>query len=239
MSVFRFREFSIQQTNAAMKVGTDAMLLGALCRFESPASILDIGTGTGVLSLMVAQRFRPEKVTAIEIEPSAVMDAAVNFSRAGFSTSFELIEQDIRQWKTDASFDGIISNPPFFEQSSKSNSHERNLARHTDELPFSDLMRISAKLLAPKGLLWIIVPTAALGTLTDAGETSGLYLQETVHLHGKPDTPVRTIVCFAKEPGEVTESVFIIRNVDGSYTEAYIALTRAFHAVDLSLSSRK
>jgi tRNA1Val (adenine37-N6)-methyltransferase len=239
MSSFRFREFSVRQTNAAMKVGTDAMLLGSLCRFISPLRILDIGTGTGVLSLMVAQRFQPDTITAIEIEPSAATDAAFNFSQANFTTCFELIEQDIRNWDTDTLYDGIISNPPFFEQSSKSGSHQRNLARHTDDLPFDDLVRIGARLLSPQGVFWIIVPTASLGTLTSSGEANGLYLQEIIHLHGKPETPVRVIVCFGKERCVPTASVFTIRNADGSYTDAYIALTKAFHAVDLSLSGRQ
>jgi tRNA1Val (adenine37-N6)-methyltransferase len=192
-----------------------------------------------VLSMMIAQRFHPRTITAVEIEPSAALDAAYNFSQASFDTIIELIQQDVRYWKSPQLFDGIITNPPYFEQSSKSDSHQRNLARHTDDLSFADLMAASARLLAPEGNVWVIVPTAALPGLNRAGEQNGLYLQEIIHIHGKPETPVRVVAHFRKEPTTLKESVFTIRNTDGSYTAAYIELTKEFHAVDLSLAGHK
>jgi tRNA1Val (adenine37-N6)-methyltransferase len=237
MSVFHFKHFSVRQTNSAMKVGTDAMLLGSLCQFHQPKQLLDIGTGTGVLSLMIAQRFQPQKITAIEIEPEAASDAAYNFALADFRVTFELIQHDIRTWQTDQLFDGIVSNPPFFEQSSKSTSQQRNLARHTDDLPFDDLMRIGSELLVPDGKLWMIAPTAALPVLESAGLSDGLFLQQIIHIHGKPETAVRIVLCFGKTDEALQESTFTIRNSDGSYTNEYIALTKDFHGVDLSLSN--
>lgn len=221
-----------------MKVGTDAMVLGALCRFDQPKHVLDIGTGTGVLSLMVAQRFQPETITAVELESAAAGDARFNFKQSPFSTQFELLEQDVRELPDDRLFDGIITNPPFFVHSSKSDSAERNRARHTDDLPFSDLMDCCARLLSDSGLLWMIVPTEARIPLEALGKARELFLRECIVIHGKPDTPVRVVLAFGKAPAEPKHAQLTIRTAAGHYTDAYFDLTREFHNVDLTQRSQ-
>lgn len=221
-----------------MKVGTDAMLLGSLCRFRDKGKLLDIGTGTGVLALMAAQRFQPESVTAIEIDAQAAEDAQYNFSQATFPTHFKLIRNNLLEWEPEFLFDGIITNPPYFEQSFKSHSLQRNLARHTDELPFPELMRWCSRFLSPEGNLWMIVPTAAEPVLIAAGAERGLFPQELITVYGKPGTAVRSVLCFGKTADAIRRSELTVRNADGTYTEAYIGLTRDFHDTDLSLQSR-
>lgn len=221
-----------------MKVGTDAMLLGSLCRFEKGGHLLDIGTGTGVLSLMAAQRFQPETVTAVEIDAQAAEDAQHNFSQADFPTHFQLVHENLLQWEPEQLFDGIVTNPPYFEQSSKSHSAQRNLARHTDELPFPGLMHWCARFLSPNGQLWMIVPVDAESVVLAAGTQNGLFPQEIIAIHGKPGTPVRSVLCFGKKAVEIVRSELTVRNADGTYTPTYIGLTRDFHHTDLSLQRR-
>ncbi|MES2554555.1 MAG: methyltransferase [Bacteroidota bacterium] len=223
-----------------MKVGTDAMILGSICSFPKPLkNLLDIGTGTGVLSLMLAQRFEPITITAIEIDQSASEDALYNFSQSPFSSKFNLINEDIRSLKITESFEAIVSNPPFFENSSKSESEQRNLARHTDNLSYTELLQKAASLLASNGLFWIIAPYESFNLLCSLGKENGLFVYQSVVINGKPNKPVRVVIAFSKDTSQSTATELTIRNDFGKYTESYIDLTRQFHAVDLSEQNRK
>jgi len=223
-----------------MKVGTDAMILGSICTFlESPKNILDIGTGTGVISLMLAQRFKPERITAIEIDEAASKDAQYNFNESNFPTTFNLIHQDIRLMKLDLTFDAIISNPPFFENSSKSISDQRNLARHTDNLSYADLMEAVASRLTNTGLFWVIVPYEVFDFLCNLGKDFGLSVFQYITIYGKPDKPIRSVVAFSKTIHQLTTDNLTIRDAFGNYTDSYIELTKSFHSVDLSQKKLK
>ncbi|MDH4473309.1 MAG: methyltransferase [Fluviicola sp.] len=240
MSSFRFKEFDIRQSNSAMKVGTDAMILGSICTFpKSPKNILDIGTGTGVLSLMLAQRFEPTTITAVEIDQSASDDALFNFSKSPFSSKLNLVNKDIRLLKPGELFDAIISNPPFFENSSKSESDQRNLARHTDNLAYQELLQIVASNLTSDGLFWVIVPYESFHSLCDFGKENAMYVSHSIIIYGKPNKPIRVVIAFSKTAAQSTTSELTIRDDFGKYTEAYIELTRQFHAVDLSDQNKK
>lgn len=211
------------------------MILGSICTFpRSPKNLLDIGTGTGVLSLMLAQRFHSLSVTAVEIDQSAADDALYNFHHSPFANRFNLLHEDIRLLKTEESFDAIISNPPFFENSSKSESEQRNLARHTDSLPYADLLQIASSRLAPQGLFWIIVPHELFDLLCDIGKEHALFLFHHSIIHGKPNKPVRAVIAFSKTASPSTYDELTIRDDSGNYTTSYIDLTRPFHAVDLT-----
>lgn len=235
MSSFRFKEFDIRQSNSAMKVGTDAMILGSICTFpKQPKNLLDIGAGTGVLSLMLAQRFDSITITAVEIDQSASDDALYNFSRSPFSSKLNLLNEDIRLLKITEPFDAIVSNPPFFENSSKSESDQRNLARHTDNLPYRELLQIAASCLTNNGLFWIIVPYESFNFLRDLGEENNLFVFHRIIIYGKPNKPIRVVIAYSKTVTESTTTELIIRDESGKYSDAYIELTKLFHAVDLS-----
>lgn len=236
MKPFLFKHFSVQQSHAAMKVGTDAMLLGSLCNFNRPKTLLDIGTGTGVLALMIAQRFSPDSITALEVDAEACRDARANFQAHPFSSDIRLIHSDLRTFRTETLFDGIISNPPFFENGSLSEHAGRNRARHTHELAFDDLFMCSAKLLAEHGQLYLILPAGASEQVTVIAASSGLYLSTLISIEGKPGKAVRSVMEFRKQPGKTTVGSFVVRTADGSYTEAYIAATRDFHGMNISRS---
>lgn len=233
MSTFRFRHFTVHQSNAAMKVGTDSMLLGSLCTFDRPQRILDIGTGTGVLALMTAQRFPEAHITGVELDPLAATDARLNIAASPWKERLEVVETDVRSFLPEQLFDGIVSNPPYFVQSSKSLSNERNRARHTDELPFGDLMSCCAQWLSETGTAWIIVPHEAAEILVRIGQQNGLHLLRRIFIDGKPGKTVRAILCFGKRAGELKEERFTVRGEDGTYSDAYIELTRDFHHTDL------
>lgn len=240
MSSFRFKEFDIRQSNSAMKVGTDAMILGSICTFPNPPkTLLDIGAGTGVLSLMLAQRFESTTITAVEIDHSASDDAFYNFNQSPFSDRLNLVTKDIRLLTKLESFDAIISNPPFFENSSKSESHRRNLARHTDNLTYQDLLQLVASHLTSDGFFWVIVPYESFNSLCDLAKANALYTAHSVVIYGKPNKAIRVVVSFSKTESESTIDELTIRDGFGNYTESYIELTRQFHAVDLSDQNKK
>lgn len=236
MSTFHFKEFSIRQSHAAMKVGTDALLLGSLAEFNHPSSLLDLGTGTGVLSLMLAQRYPGLQVTAIERDPLACTDAQFNFSQQAFpSNNFELIEADIRDWQATTTFDAIISNPPYFGNSYKSENTARNTARHTDDtLSFSDLATSVCRHLSDTGIFWCILPYHEKNNFIELCMHSGLFARKIITINGKPGNPVRVVFAFSRESGDCPEAFITVRNNDGAYTQEYIELTRAYHAKDLS-----
>ena len=161
MSIFKFKRFTIQQSNAALKVGTDAMVLGSLSHWDSPGHLLDVGTGTGVLALMCAQRYNFGNITAIDISKDAIADAIENASNSPFKSSITVLNCSLQDLEGKELFDAIISNPPYFENSMKNANDQLTLARHTDSLSFEELLENIYRLLTANGLAWIIVPEGA------------------------------------------------------------------------------
>lgn len=233
MSVFRFKHFSIQQQNSALKVGTDAMLLGSLCNWDSPTRLLDIGTGTGVLTLMCAQRFPFREIIGLEIDPEAANEAKQNIFDSPFASPIEIARERIQDYQPEQLFDAIISNPPFFENSSKNENKQSELARHTDTLSYSDLVSAINRLLSPEGKAWIILPNSAEDSIQRLTAQNGLSISHMIYLEGKPGKHVRTIFAIGKVQSETVLSKFTIRNEDGSYSEEYKVLTKEFHDREL------
>lgn len=233
MEPFLFRQFSIRQTNAAMKVGTDAMVLGSLCDFTAKQHILDIGTGTGVLSLMIAQRFHPETITAVELDDAAFEDTCFNFAQSPFDTKLIPIQGNVLEQRFESKFDGIVSNPPFFENSTKNTDESKLRARHTDSLSFADLLSFAGTNLSNDGIFWLIAPSDQKAQLEILAAEQQLFLTHSISLYGKPGKLTRCILAFEKTEKPLKEQDLIIRNTDGSYTDAYIELTKDFHGKDL------
>ncbi|WP_343747717.1 methyltransferase [Fluviicola sp.] len=229
MSVFQFKHFQIQQQHAALKVGTDAMILGAFCHWDAPGKLLDIGTGTGVLTLMCAQRFPFREITGLEISEEAVRDAQINAQNNPFDSPISIVHQAVQDFQPDHLFDAIISNPPFFENSLPNEDAQKSLARHTASLPFPELIRHIDRLLTPEGSAWIIVPDTAEIQLETLASKNGLFIKKKIHVEGKPGKHVRTIYCFSRidSPAEISE--FTIRTDSGTYSDAYKVLTKEFH----------
>lgn len=234
MSTFQFKHFSIRQTNAAMKVGTDAMLLGSIMDFPARSTLLDIGTGTGVLSLIAAQRFHPNRVVAVELDKEAGLDARHNFEQAPFPCRPEIVIGDVTVFQPGYQFDGIFSNPPFFDDSSKSPNAERTTARHTDTLSDTALLQSVRRLLTASGTFWVIIPFEKTKRFISEAKAYHLLLQDNVMIEGKPGRAARSVLAFGFSRSPAIERTLTVRKADGSYTGEYVLLTKELHDRDLN-----
>jgi len=195
MSSFKFKQFEIQQDACAMKVSLDACLLGALCHVDQAKQILDIGAGTGLLSLMLAQRCTMDAhIQAIELDTAAFKQAAENIKNSPFSNKIHIEQGDIKLYKSPHLFDVIICNPPFFSQQLKGQDTQRNLARHNDGLSFSDLTQRMKALLQPKGKAWVLLPTSELERFQQAADTHHLSIQDQWLVFSRSHKPAKICI---------------------------------------------
>jgi tRNA1Val (adenine37-N6)-methyltransferase len=229
MSVFHFKHFQIQQKHSALKVGTDSMILGSLCHWENPQRLLDIGAGTGVLSLMCAQRFSLEEIISLEISEEAIVDTQINAQNNPFHSTISAVNLAIQDYQPTEKFDAIISNPPFFEKSSKNPNDQKSLARHTESLSFLELIESISRLLTDNGKAWIILPFESQENVIQLANKQVLFVAEMMIIFGKPNKPTRAIISFRKQVSEIHCSSLCIRTEGGSYTEEYKILTQEFH----------
>ncbi|MBN2164892.1 MAG: methyltransferase [Marinilabiliaceae bacterium] len=232
-SLFRFKQFTINQEGAYMKVGTDGVLLGAWCKSNNAKTILDIGTGTGLLSLMLAQRNSYAIIDAVEIEPQAAKQAQENFDNSSWSSRLRLFNCSVQDYKqiTDIKYDLIVCNPPFFVNSMKADSIERTLARHTDELTFKELSDAVNELLNNEGLFSVILPSETENEMRDLMYRYGFSLVRKVNVIPVPGKlPKRVLLEFSKIYNECEFSELIIEEFGRhKYSEAYKTLTRDFY----------
>lgn len=204
---FRFKQFTIQQKHAAMKVGTDGVLLGAWASVPEPGSrVLDIGTGTGLIALMLAQRTEKVKVDALELDPSSAKQALDNFQNSPWSERIHCIQSSFQDYSSqcNSKYDLIICNPPFFSGSAKTLSKELNLARHDDSLSLEDILRGSVSLMKKTTTISLILPVQKEAQAMDliaenklfcnrltrvkpaTGKSTKRVLLEFSHLQGEP-----------------------------------------------------
>jgi tRNA1Val (adenine37-N6)-methyltransferase len=232
MNVFQFKHFNILQNHSAQKVGTDSMLLGALANWKTPKNLLDIGTGTGVLALMCAQRFPFELVVGVELSEQAYIDAEENFINAPFSSTFQLVNQSILDFQYPSKFDAIISNPPYFDNSLQNSTLEKTQARHTTELSLIQLISCIENHLSETGSAWIVLPFDQQEKLEKNLFESALKINVHCTIYGNPTKAVRIIVqlCWKNFASEKTIHTSIqVRELDGTYSEAYKKLTHEYH----------
>jgi len=231
-NIFRFKQFSVDQSGCGMKINTDGVLLGALAGVSDPARVLDIGAGTGVISLMLAQRFPHARIDAVEVDASAAEAARGNFEASPFASQLQLIHssfQDYSKKMDSAAYNLIVSNPPFFLNSLKNPDHQKTLARHAEEGFFEELVQFAEHHLSRDGELWLILPTeAALQTRTLADE-AGFYLVRCVQVKSfADDQPHREVLVFSKKHEKKETASLIIYEAPKIYTEAYKSLLRDF-----------
>ncbi len=233
MSIFQFKHFSILQKDSAMKIGTDAMILGALVSVEAKTTVLDIGTGTGVLSLMLAQKNKNMHISAIEIDEKASFEAKFNVENSTYKNQIDVIFSDFLEYDFSGKFDLIVTNPPFFENSLKSSgkfkSEQTNLARHTDSLPFERLIKKVSDLLNEEGDFWIILPHVAAAKLIVIAHKQDLFLIEEIAVYGKPNILIRKILRFSKNSIKHVTTSLLIRENNSDYSDEYKSLTFDFH----------
>lgn len=230
---FRFKQFSVQQDRCAMKVGTDGVLLGAWAKsVEQPLHILDIGTGTGVIALMLAQRFAKAKVLGIDIESEAVLQASENFRQAPFSDRLQARCTSLQAFQASCKFACIVSNPPFFTDGVLPENTQRKLARHTTNFSFEMLFEKVAGMLSVSGLFSMIVPIHDHQELICIAKRYALYCKEACIVYPNPEKPAKRILlafCLGKTAPTVVEELTIETMQRHHYTTSYRALLTDFY----------
>lgn len=227
MKAFRFQQFDIAQSTGVFRVGTDAVLLGALAEVEQAKQILEVGTGTGIISLMMAQRNPDATITAIDINPEAAELSHNNFLGSPFSCRLMSYCIDFKDVGTEKKFDLIVSNPPYFEI----NASEKDvLARQRLELDFSDLIRKSSELLSSEGLFSVIIPVNYKEEFTRICSQSRLFLVRSILIRGiQAAEPKRVILEYSFNPTVAIEEQFVIEKAPRVYSDEYLELTKDFH----------
>lgn len=243
MSQFQFKQFTINQDRCAMKVGTDGVLLGAWAPIHNhPYSVLDIGAGTGILSLMVAQRSNAEQIDAIEIDENAFEQCVENFENspwgdrlfcfhAGLDEFMEESEDDPSDSELAQQYDVIVSNPPFYSEDYKTESEQRDLARFQDALPFEDLIEAASALLSENGIFSVIIPFKEEAKFIQLAQECDLFPFKITRVKGTPTTEIkRSLLAFSfTGKAKIDIDELIIETARHQYTEDYIALTMDFY----------
>lgn len=231
MNSFHFKQFSVSHELCAMKVGTDSVLLGAWADCVPAQHILDVGTGSGILALMAAQRNPNALVTALEIDPSAVEQARINVAQSPWSGRIHVVQADIRTWQSPAVFDCILCNPPFYTNGLMSPTAQRNQARQAACLPFDELIARCAALLADCGTFHVIIPAESCDSFSMLCWENDLYLQRKVWVHTKENKPAkRVLLSFSRArcPYPAGEKL-ILKSEENEPTDAYRQLTGDFY----------
>jgi tRNA1Val (adenine37-N6)-methyltransferase len=231
---FQFKQFSVSHANSAMKVGTDSVLLGCMATFINAQNALDIGCGSGLLALMMAQQSNAQ-IVAVEIDENACKDAAHNFLKSPWADRITLCHQSIQSFYNQnkaLKFDWILVNPPYFsvENNYKITNSNRKLARQTTALTFQELIQIIASLLDEDGMAGIVLPTTIAQSCKPIFESFQLYIQQEISIHSfQASEATRTVICLQKKPILVQHNELIIYELDKQYTAAYYELTKDFY----------
>lgn len=230
---FRFKRFEVVQQRSAMKVGTDGVLLGAWAQLTTHHKrVLDVGTGTGVVALMMAQRSQEwtAEIVAVEIDEASATEAADNFAASPWSDRLSVAKCALQNYKSETLFDHIVSNPPYFVSSLHSPDAGRTLARHTDSLSFDDLARAASRLLSNEGVLSVVLPADALGDITLAAARTGLFLCRRCDVYSKSSSlkPIRVLLEFGRA-AKATDLTRLTIHEGGDYADEYKDLTKDFY----------
>jgi len=230
---FNFRHFDVEDELSSMRVGTDAMLLGAWADPGKAANILDIGTGCGVLALMMAQKSQAT-IDAIDIDLPSITEAQFNFNRSPWHDRLVAVQGSLRDFTRNAAqtYGFIISNPPYFSNSRLSPTERKNNTRHDRSLPAEELLREVSGILAGDGSFAMVLPAGLAEGFIAAGIAKGLYMRRRLQVHPKPGAPpLRTLMEFTRMPFDAPDNddALIILDEKGAYSPEYLALTHEFH----------
>lgn len=231
---FRFKQFEIHQNKTAMKVGTDGVLLGAWASVLDAKRVLDIGTGTGLIALMTAQRNSNAIIDAVEIDKNSYEEAKHNFEISQWSNRLNIVHQTIQDYakNTTQQYDLIISNPPYFINSTKSKHQSKNQVRHTDSLSFADLLDSVKRLLSEDGRFCIVLPYAEGERFYHLAKANKIHCTKKVSVRGRNFKPVeRLLLEFRREKNITEENELTIQNSPKrhDYTNEYVNLTKDFY----------
>ncbi|MBL4939932.1 MAG: methyltransferase [Lutibacter sp.] len=230
---FQFKQFSVQQDKTAMKVGTDGVLLGAWVDLESkPLSVLDIGAGTGLIALMLAQRSDAELIDAVELNDEAYEQTVENFENSDWGDRLFCYHASLQEFSNeiDDTYDLIVSNPPFYTSTYKELSKERAMARHAESLPYHELLSSVAKLVSENGSCAFIIPYDATTNFIALAKENKLFPFRITHVKGTHNSPLkRSLLQFSFHEKAIKKSELVIEIARHHYTSAYIELVKDFY----------
>lgn len=234
MSKFTFKQFSVQQDKTAMKVGTDGVLLGAWVPIHhNPFSVLDIGAGTGIIALMLAQRTNAEQIDALEIDEEAYEQAVENFENSPWRDRLFCFHAGLDEFieEPEDEYDLIISNPPFYSENYKTENEQRDLARFQDAMPFEELIEAADLMLSENGVFAVILPYKEEQSFIALAKESELYPVKITRVKGTPTSDIkRSLLAFSRnEILNIAIDVLIIETDRHIYTPEYIELTKDFY----------
>lgn len=230
---FQFKKFIVQQDQCAMKIGTDAVLLGAWTSLaNNPKSILDIGSGTGIIALMLAQRSHAALIDAVEIDSNAYEQCVENFENSPWPDRLFCYHASLQEYyhDFDGKYDLILCNPPFYDYNYRSENSQRNLARFQIAMPFEHLIDSVSKLLSDNGVFSVIIPFKEEKNIIDLATRSNLFPNRILHVQGNPSSKiVRSIIEFSYYSPVIKNEDLIIETSRHQYTQEYINLTKDFY----------
>ena len=232
--MFKFKQFAVNQDRCAMKIGTDAVLLGAWCPIDNnPKSILDVGAGTGILALMLAQRTNADQIDALEIDEEAYEQCVENFENSPWADKLFCYHAALDEFVDDPEdeYDLIISNPPFYSEDFKTADEQRDLARFQDAMPFEDLIEAADLLLSENGTFAVVIPYKEEERFIDLCAEYELYAVKATRVKGSHKTPiVRSLLAFKRfELSVLTADELVVEINRHEYTDDYINLTQDFY----------
>ena len=230
-SYFQFKQFTIHQGRCAMKVTTDACILGAGVHVDDEASmVLDIGTGSGLLALMLAQRFSKVTIDAIELDTNAVVQATENVAASPWANRINVIQGDVRAHQFAHKFDLIVTNPPFFNNSLLGPSSDKNMARHTTSLSYPDLIRAIENNLKEEGQVTILLPADEYIQWCSEASDYGWHEVSAIYVHHAAASPAKRVIgTFCRNRSTALKSVLIIKDDAGNYTPDFFKLLAPYY----------
>ncbi|RIV35302.1 methyltransferase domain-containing protein [Flagellimonas lutimaris] len=233
MKAFKFKEFTIHQDQCAMKVGTDGVLLGAWASLDKqPESILDIGAGTGLIALQLAQRSSAQVIDAIELDDHAYEQCVANFEASPWADRLFCYHAEFDEFvdEMDDKYNLIVSNPPFYAEDVASADPSRDKARQSSSLPFDELVHGVSKFLMEDGIFAVIIPFKEEETFIDLAQNVELYPNRITRVKGNPETNFkRSLMEFSFHKNEPIINTMVIEKGRHQYTKEYIELTQAFY----------
>lgn len=232
--MFQFKQFSIRQDKTAMKVGTDGVLLGSWAPIDhNPFSVLDVGAGTGIIALMLAQRTNAEQIDALEIDEDAYEQAVENFENSPWGDRLFCFHAGLDEFieEPEDEYDLIVSNPPFYAEDFKTENEQRDLARFQDAMPFEEIVEAADLLLSENGILAIIIPFKEEAKFIALAKEAELFPLRITRVKGTPKSETkRSLLAFSRnEVPEIEIDELIIEIDRHIYTPEYIALTKDFY----------
>lgn len=228
---FQFKQFTVWHDKCAMKVGTDGVLLGAWASVERANNILDVGTGTGLVALMLAQRSSLDaSIVALEIDEAAVEQAKENVARSPWKERIEVVQSDFKQYRPSNKFDVIVSNPPYFVDSLECPDQQRSTARHNNSLSYEDLLKGVSQLLSEDGLFTVIIPSDVADKVKSIASQWRLNAIRQLNVLTKPGgAPKRILIAFSFNNQRCVVEELLTEIARHQYSDEYVALVREYY----------